>query len=103
MNTSFLQLFMTAHPVVQFVMVGLLLASIWAWAIIILTVCVRLAILPLAIGMNEPGREIEGPMATVILGGLLTSMTLNLLILPTLALRYGRFQAEDEFPRLAHV
>src|SRR5712671_995278 len=35
MNTSFLQLFMTAHPVVQFVMVGLLLASIWAWAIII--------------------------------------------------------------------
>src|SRR6202795_1594362 len=35
MNTSFLQLFMTAHPVVQFVMVGLLLASVWAWAIII--------------------------------------------------------------------
>src|SRR6476620_2389503 len=35
MNTSFLHLFMTAHPVVQFVMVGLLLASIWAWAIII--------------------------------------------------------------------
>src|SRR6476469_772646 len=32
---SFFELFMTAHPVVQFVMVGLLLASIWAWAIII--------------------------------------------------------------------
>jgi Cu/Ag efflux pump CusA len=27
------------------------------------------------------------------LGGLLTSMVLNLLILPTLALRYGRFEA----------
>ena len=32
---SFLELFMTAHPVVKFVMFGLLLASIWAWAIII--------------------------------------------------------------------
>jgi len=32
---SFLELFMTAHPVVKVVMFGLLLASIWAWAIII--------------------------------------------------------------------
>jgi Cu/Ag efflux pump CusA len=31
-------------------------------------------------------------MAIVILGGLLTSMVLNLLVLPTLALRYGRFE-----------
>ena len=45
----------------------------------------------LAVGMNEPGREIEGAMAVVPPGGLLTSMTLNLLVLPTLALRYGRF------------
>jgi Cu/Ag efflux pump CusA len=42
--------------------------------------------------MGDPGREIEGPMAVVILGGLLTSMALNLLVLPTLALRYGRFE-----------
>src|SRR5579872_1018390 len=33
------------------------------------------------------------PMAIVILGGLITSMALNLLVLPTLALRYGRFEA----------
>jgi Cu/Ag efflux pump CusA len=52
-----------------------------------------LAVLPLAIGMGDPGREIEGPMAVVILGGLLTSMALNLLVLPTLALRYGRFES----------
>ena len=50
-----------------------------------------LGLLPLAIGAGEPGREIEGPMAIVILGGLMTSMTLNLLVLPTLALRYARF------------
>jgi len=55
-----------------------------------------LGILPLAIGMNDPGREIQGPMAVVILGGLLTSMALNLLVLPTLALRYGRFEPPKE-------
>lgn len=50
-----------------------------------------LGLLPLAIGTGEAGREIEGPMAIVILGGLITSTLLNLLILPVLALRYGRF------------
>jgi CzcA family heavy metal efflux pump len=50
-----------------------------------------LGLLPLALGSGEAGREIEGPMALVILGGLLTSTLLNLLVLPTLALRYGRF------------
>lgn len=50
-----------------------------------------LGLLPLAIGSGEPGREIEGPMAIVILGGLVTSTALNLLVLPTLALRYGNF------------
>ena len=50
-----------------------------------------LGLLPLAIGAGEAGREIEGPMAIVILGGLFTSTILNLLVLPTLALRYGRF------------
>ena len=51
-----------------------------------------LGLLPLAIGSNAPGREIEGPMAIVILGGLITSTMLNLLVLPALALRYGRFE-----------
>jgi len=50
-----------------------------------------LGLLPLAAGWGEAGREIEGPMAIVILGGLITSTALNLLVLPTLALRYGRF------------
>jgi CzcA family heavy metal efflux pump len=53
-----------------------------------------LGLLPLALGSGEPGKEIEGPMAVVILGGLVTSTVLNLLILPTLALRYGRFQRQ---------
>ena len=55
-----------------------------------------LGLLPLALGTGDPGREIEGPMAIVILGGLMTSTVLNLLVLPTLALRYGRFQKTAE-------
>jgi CzcA family heavy metal efflux pump len=50
-----------------------------------------LGLLPLAIGSGAAGREIEGPMAIVILGGLFTSTVLNLLVLPTLALRFGKF------------
>ena len=55
-----------------------------------------LGLLPIAIGSGDPGREIEGPMAIVILGGLATSTALNLLVLPSLALRYGRFQPIGE-------
>jgi len=51
-----------------------------------------LGLLPLALRSGEPGNEIEGPMAIVILGGLITSTLLNLLVLPALALRYGRFE-----------
>jgi Cu/Ag efflux pump CusA len=50
-----------------------------------------LALLPLALGSGDPGREIEGPMAIVILGGLATSTLLSLFVLPTLALRHVRF------------
>ena len=53
-----------------------------------------LGLLPLAIGSGDPGREIEGPMATVILGGLATSTVLSLFVLPTLAARFGRFEEE---------
>ena len=63
--------------------------------ILMTSVVTALGLLPLAIGAGEPGREIEGPMAIVILGGLVTSMALNLLVLPTLALRFARFDIED--------
>lgn len=51
-----------------------------------------LGLLPLALGSGQPGKEIEGPMAIVILGGLVTSTLLNLLVLPSLALHYGKFR-----------
>ena len=34
-------------------------------------------------------------MSRMILGGLLTSTALNLLVLPALALRFGRFEVEE--------
>ncbi len=57
-----------------------------------------LGLLPLALGAGDPGREIEGPMAIVILGGLLTSTALNLLVLPALSLRFGRFEKISPTP-----
>ncbi len=60
--------------------------------ILMTAIVTALGLLPLALGSGEAGREIEGPMAIVILGGLVTSTLLNLLVLPTLALRYGRFE-----------
>ena len=52
-----------------------------------------LALVPLAIAGNIPGHEIEYPMAIVILGGLVTSTLLNLFLVPTLYLRFGRKHA----------
>jgi Cu/Ag efflux pump CusA len=59
--------------------------------ILMTAIVTALGLLPLALGTGEAGREIEGPMAIVILGGLITSTLLNLLVLPTLALRFGKF------------
>jgi len=55
--------------------------------------CAGLVLLPLAVRGNVLGHEIEYPIAIVILAGLVTSTLLNLLVLTTLALRYGRFRA----------
>lgn len=49
-----------------------------------------LALVPLIIGGNLPGNEIEYPMAVVIVGGLVTSTLLNLFLLPPIYVAYGR-------------
>ena len=43
-----------------------------------------LALMPIVIGGNRPGQEIEHPMAVIIVGGLVTSTILNLLLMPVL-------------------
>ena len=49
-----------------------------------------LALVPLALSGEKPGNEIQTPMAIVILGGLLTSMFLNMVVVPALYLRFGK-------------
>ena len=49
-----------------------------------------LALIPLALGGGKTGSEIQTPMAVVILCGLMTSTLLNIVVLPTLYLSYGR-------------
>jgi Cu/Ag efflux pump CusA len=41
-----------------------------------------LALIPLALAGDEPGNEIQSPMAKVILFGLLSSTLLNIFIIP---------------------
>ena len=48
-----------------------------------------LGLVPLALGGGEPGNEIQTPMAIVILFGLLSSMLLNMIVVPALYLRWG--------------
>jgi CzcA family heavy metal efflux pump len=48
-----------------------------------------LALIPLALSAGESGSEIQTPMAIVILCGLATSTLLNMLVVPTLYLKYG--------------
>jgi len=49
-----------------------------------------LALIPLALGGGKSGSEIQTPMAIVILCGLMTSTLLNMVVVPTMYLRYGR-------------
>ena len=49
-----------------------------------------LALIPIALASGDPGGEIQGPMAAVILGGLISSTLLNLVVMPPL---YARFCA----------
>jgi CzcA family heavy metal efflux pump len=52
-------------------------------------VAIALALLPFAVFGGMPGLEVVGPMAVVILGGLVTLTWLNLFLLPAAYLRFG--------------
>ncbi len=53
-----------------------------------------LALIPLALNGNQPGNEIQSPMAKVILGGLLTSTLLNMYVIPIV---YYLLQKRSEY------
>jgi CzcA family heavy metal efflux pump len=55
-------------------------------------------LLPLALGAGQPGKEIQQPMAVVILGGIVTSTLLNMVVIPALFLRYSGVPQTTELP-----
>ena len=58
--------------------------------------------MPLALGVGQPGKEIQQPMAVVILGGIVTSTFLNMVVIPPLYLKFGgsgvRVRQTAEYP-----
>ena len=61
-------------------------------SILMTALVTALAMLPIAVGSDNPGREIMGPMAAIIIGGLASSTILNLLVMPAVMLKFGRFR-----------
>ena len=64
--------------------------------ILMTALCSALALIPLALGSDLPGNEIQSPMAKVILGGLLTSTFLNGFIIPIVYLWMHRKEMEGQ-------
>ena len=49
-------------------------------------------LIPLALGKGEPGKEIQQPLAVVILGGIFTSTFLNMIVIPALYLKFANVE-----------
>ncbi len=64
-------------------------------SIIMTALVTALAMLPIAFNSDNAGREIMGPMASIIIGGLVSSTILNLLIMPIIMLTFGKFKKVD--------
>jgi Cu/Ag efflux pump CusA len=59
-------------------------------------------LIPVALGASERGREIQPPMAVVILGGIVTSTFLNMIVIPALYLKFSGAEAPvktEDYPR----
>jgi len=71
--------------------------------ILMTTLATGLALMPLAVTGNVPGHEIEHPLAVVVVGGLVTSTLLNLFVLPSLYLRFGKGKKTATVPAIVPV
>jgi len=49
-------------------------------------------LIPLALGKGEPGKEIQQPLAVVILGGIFTSTFLNMIVIPALYVKFANVE-----------
>ncbi|MCW8131964.1 MAG: efflux RND transporter permease subunit [Planctomycetota bacterium] len=62
--------------------------------VLMTALCSGIALIPLALAPDEPGRELLYPVATVIIGGLISSTLLDFLVTPGLFWTFGRTDAE---------
>ena len=62
--------------------------------ILMTALATALALVPLALAAGEPGSEIQAPMAVVILWGLVSSTVLNMVVVPSMYLRFGGHRSE---------
>jgi Cu/Ag efflux pump CusA len=70
---------------------------------VITAVVAGLALVPLALSGAAAGQEIVQPMSVVVLGGLVASTLLELLVVPSLYLRFGSAPARAPEPELSEV
>jgi CzcA family heavy metal efflux pump len=63
--------------------------------ILMTAISAGLALIPLVLAADEPGKEILNPVAVVIVGGLVSSTVLGLGVTPALFYLFGRKQAEN--------
>ena len=66
--------------------------------ILVTALVTGLGLAPLAIAAGRAGAEVQGPMAAVILGGLVTSTAMSLMLLPALLLAYRHPERENSSP-----
>jgi len=60
-----------------------------------------IALIPLVLAANEPGKEILNPVAVVIVGGLISSTLLGLAVTPAVFFAFGRRAAEGAVAKRA--
>lgn len=58
-----------------------------------------LALIPLLLSQGEPGKEILYPVAVVIVGGLISSTLLDLIVTPTVFLKFGKQAVQNYLNR----
>ncbi|KQS01809.1 cation transporter [Sphingomonas sp. Leaf357] len=59
-----------------------------------------LGFVPMALG-HGAGAEVQKPLATVVIGGLISATLLTLFVLPTLYARFGSLRREGDTPRVS--
>ena len=61
-------------------------------SILMTALVTALAMLPITFDSDNAGREIMGSMASIIIRGMASSTILNLLIMPTIMLKFSKFK-----------